>query len=235
VSKGETLYAIAWAYELDVARLAAVNGIPQPYLIKPGQRLDLDTSKAPVEVTAPAAAAAPGSKARTSGTGTVVTSRSTGAVSGAAAQPKSRPATSSRTTSPVVPAKQPAALPTGDLSWQWPVKGQITREYDSSRVFKGINIQSTPGRVVKSAADGIVVYAGDGLRGYGLLIIVKHSETYLSAYAHNRKIFVREGAAVGKGEKIAEVGGDPQNRGRLYFELRRNGRPIDPTRLLPRQ
>ncbi len=86
-----------------------------------------------------------------------------------------------------------------------------------------------------AAAPGVVVYAGDGLRGYGQLIIVKHSEVYLSAYAHCRKIFVREGQMLTGGNKIAEVGGDPANTKRLYFEIRKDGKPVNPLSFLPRR
>src|SRR5690606_14281826 len=92
-------------------------------------------------------------------------------------------------------------------SWQWPVNGTVTREYDANKVFKGINIHSSPGTPVKAAGAGTVVYAGSGLRGYGQLIILKHDDTYLSAYAHNSKILVSENDSVSQGQTIAEVGG----------------------------
>ena len=147
-----------------------------------------------------------------------------------------RPATRQPTVKKQARVAQPKSysLPKGKWRWQWPVKGAVARHYDTNRVFKGLNIQSDKGRKVGSAAPGVVVYAGRGLRGYGLLLIIKHSETYLSAYAHNRKMFVQEGQKVAAGQKISEVGGDPENSGRLYFEIRKNGKPIDPTRLLPR-
>ncbi len=219
VSRGDTLYSIAWRYQLDVVKLASANGISAPYTIRPGQRLSLDTSR----VVAPATRAAPVVKATPS---VKPGSRSTPAPASVVPVPR---------TMPPSPASPAVSLPAGPLSWQWPAQGRVTREYDSSRVFKGLNIHATPGGSVLAAAPGVVVYAGDGLRGYGLLIIIKHSETLLSAYAHNRKIFIREGMVVGRGQKIAEIGSEPPNRGRLYFEIRQNGRPIDPTRLLPRQ
>ncbi|MGK2914078.1 MAG: murein hydrolase activator EnvC family protein [Porticoccaceae bacterium] len=113
--------------------------------------------------------------------------------------------------------------------------GRFTRNYDSGRVFKGIDIQSAAGRPVTAAATGTVVYAGNGLPAYGQLIIIKHDDTYLSAYAHNRKLFVSEGVVVKSGQTISEVGGDPANPGRLYFEIRERGKPVDPLRLLPKQ
>lgn len=129
------------------------------------------------------------------------------------------------------PPANPAAATGG--AWQWPVTGTVSREYDAAKVFKGINIHSTKGTPVKAAGSGTVVYAGSGLRGYGQLIILKHDDTYLSAYAHNSRILVAENDVVSQGQAIGEVGGDPLDSGRLYFEIREHGKPVDPESLLP--
>lgn len=100
---------------------------------------------------------------------------------------------------------------------------------------KGVNIGGTAGETVKAAADGRVVYAGNGLRGYGNLIIIKHDATYLTAYAHNRALMVKEGDAVSKGQKIAEMGNSDADRVMLHFEVRRQGKPVDPLKYLPPQ
>ena len=212
VGQGDTLFAIAWRYELSVESLARANGLSRPYNIYLGQRLTLDMSRARAAYSAPvqAARAAPIKDARPA------TSKSAVKKSSRAAQAKNY------------------SLPKGKWRWQWPVKGTVSRHHDTNRVFKGLNIQSAKGHKVGSAAPGVVVYAGRGLRGYGQLLIIKHSETYLSAYAHNRKMYVKEGQRVAAGQKISEVGGDPENSGRLYFEIRKNGKPVDPIRLLPR-
>ena len=215
VGQGDTLFAIAWRYELSVESLARANGLSRPYNIYLGQRLTLDMSRARAAYSAPvrevtATTTTPVKTVRPSVT------KSTVKKPARVARPKSY------------------SLPKGKWRWQWPVKGTVSRHYDTNRVFKGLNIQSDKGRKVRSAAPGVAVYAGRGLRGYGQLLIIKHSETYLSAYAHNRKMFVQEGQKVAAGQKISEVGGDPGNSGRLYFEIRKNGKPIDPTRLLPR-
>lgn len=207
VSRGETLYAIAWRYELDTQKLAAANDLGPPYTLRAGQRLTLDTR---------------------------------GISSPQVQRPASSPSRPSSESKPPAreqrqPSRATPALPDRGWSWQWPVSGRVSREYDSNRQFKGINIQSSPGAPVEAAAPGVVVYAGSGLRGYGQLVIVKHSDTYLSAYAHNRHIHVEENQSVRKGQRIGEVGGDPADRNRLYFEIRENGKPVDPTRLLPRQ
>ncbi|MBV1891939.1 MAG: peptidoglycan DD-metalloendopeptidase family protein [Gammaproteobacteria bacterium] len=212
VGQGDTLFAIAWRYELSVESLARANGLSRPYNIFLGQRLTLDMSRARATYSQPAQ------------------------VAKSAPIKDIRPATRQPSVKKQARVAQPKSysLPKGKWRWQWPVKGVVARHYDTNRVFKGLNIQSDKGRKVGSAAPGVVVYAGRGLRGYGLLLIIKHSETYLSAYAHNRKMFVQEGQKVAAGQKISEVGGDPENSGRLYFEIRKNGKPIDPTRLLPR-
>lgn len=221
IAPGDTLYAIAWRYELTVESLAAANGVSRPYAIYPGQRLILDTA----QTKASSRAAKPTGK----------TGLAAGASSGTAIktteQTKDRPATEQITR---VSRPPTYTLPKGQWSWQWPVKGSVSRHYDTNRVFKGLDIQAGSGHEVKTAAPGVVVYAGRGLRGYGQLLIIKHSEAYLSAYAHNRKIYVKEGQSVVAGQKISEVGGDPENQGRLYFEIRQNGKPIDPMRVLPR-
>lgn len=228
VAPGDTLFSIAWRYEKDMAALARSNGLAPPYRLMPGQRLTLDTSVVakPRRSTAETATVKKPVKPVQNSTKTGINTETHPAPTPSV--PATRPAREMASTNTIV---APAG---GKLHWQWPVKGAVSRHYDRGRVFKGINIQALPGRDVHAAADGIVVYAGSGLRGYGKLIIIKHSDVYLSAYAHNKAIAVREGERVKGGRKVGSVGGDPNNRGRLYFELRKNGKPIDPTRLLPR-
>mgnify|MGYP000269699918 CR=1 FL=1 len=220
VGQGDTLFAIAWRYELSVESLARANGLLRPYYIYAGQRLTLDMSSAPLIREKPLW----NSASKASSPDAATPNKTVGS---SASKPAAKP--TQRAVRPKV-----YTLPKGKWHWQWPVKGAISRRYDSNRVFKGLNIQSARGRKVGAAAPGVVVYAGRGLRGYGQLLIIKHSETYLSAYAHNRKMYVQEGQKVTAGQKISEVGGDPENSGRLYFEIRKNGKPVDPLRLLPR-
>lgn len=146
------------------------------------------------------------------------------------AAPSDWPAEAPAVVLPSDPAPAPAVV-TGP--WQWPTSGSVTREHDAGGVFKGINIHSSPGTPVQAAGSGTVVYAGSGLRGYGQLIILKHDDTYLSAYAHNNRILVAENDTVSQGQAIGEVGGDPGDTGRLYFEIREHGKPVDPQQLLP--
>ena len=114
----------------------------------------------------------------------------------------------------------------------WPAQGQVATGFDESR-NKGLDIIGKAGDPVLAAADGRVVYAGSGLRGYGNLIIVKHNNTYLTAYAHNQALLVKEDQEVQRGQKIAEMGNSDADQVKLHFEIRRQGKPVDPARLLP--
>lgn len=127
-----------------------------------------------------------------------------------------------------------STAPASSLAFAWPVRGPILGTFDDS-TNKGLNIGGAAGDPVKASADGRVVYAGNGLRGYGNLIIIKHDATYLTAYAHNRALMVKEGDAVTKGQKIAEMGNSDSDRVMLHFEVRRQGKPVDPLKYLPPQ
>ena len=130
--------------------------------------------------------------------------------------------------------RQPAgcARPDDDVNWTWPATGAVLSGFDEAK-NKGLAISGKAGDPVFAAADGRVVYAGSGLRGYGNLVIVKHNNTYLTAYAHNQSLLVKEDQVVRRGQKIAEMGSSDAERVQLHFEIRRHGRPIDPARLLP--
>lgn len=137
-----------------------------------------------------------------------------------------------------VPATAPAAAPTAareaddEPAWAWPAAGPVVAGFEEGKQ-KGLLLGGKPGDPVLAAADGRVVYAGAGLRGYGNLLIVKHNNTYLTAYAHNQALLVKEDQAVRRGQKIAEMGSSDAERVQLHFEIRRQGKPIDPARLLP--
>jgi lipoprotein NlpD len=136
--------------------------------------------------------------------------------------------------SPVAPAPGNATLGTGDdnIAWIWPNNGPVVAGYDALK-NKGLAIGGRAGDPVIAAADGVVVYAGSGLRGYGNLVILKHNNTYLTAYAHNQTLLVKEDQSVRKGQKIAEMGNSDADRVKLHFEVRKNGTPVDPLRYLP--
>jgi lipoprotein NlpD len=119
-----------------------------------------------------------------------------------------------------------------DINWSWPAAGSVFASFEEGKA-KGLVISGKAGDPVLAAADGRVVYAGSGLRGYGNLVILKHNNTYLTAYAHNQALLVKEDQAVRRGQKIAEMGSSDAERVQLHFEIRKQGKPIDPARLLP--
>jgi lipoprotein NlpD len=226
VRGGDTLYGIAFRHGLDYREVAQWNRIPAPYTIYPGQRINL---RGPQSASAPRQAAAP-APART-------TPPSRGSVTGMPA-PRTAPASTAppaaRSTPAVVPSAPVVPATVSPGGWRWPTQGQLIGRFvagDPKR--QGLDIAGTAGQPVVAAADGVVVYSGAGLVGYGELIIIKHSDEWLSAYAHNRKRLVAEGAAVNAGQTIAEMGRTGTSRDMLHFEVRRNGKPVDPLQVLP--
>jgi lipoprotein NlpD len=163
----------------------------------------------------------------------------------AAAQPEPRPAPPTAavptpgpsTAAPALPARPDAArvpeIDDDSLGWMWPTVGKVVAGFSESANLKGIDISGKAGQPVVASAAGKVVYVGSGLRGYGKLVIVKHNTTFLSAYAHNREIIVKEGQQVAKGQKIAEMGDTDAEQVKLHFEIRRLGKPVDPMKFLP--
>ena len=147
--------------------------------------------------------------------------------SSSAAAPSTSAGSSSSSSSPTLAADAER------LDWAWPTKGKIIAGFSDTANLKGIDIAGTAGQAIHASAAGRVVYAGSGLRGYGKLIIIKHNATYLSAYAHNREILVKEGQQVTRGQKIAEMGNTDADQVKLHFEIRRQGKPMDPTKYLP--
>lgn len=132
-----------------------------------------------------------------------------------------------------IPAAKPIETTVvGDITWSWPASGKMISGFADSG-SKGIDISGKTGDAVTAAADGKVVYSGSGLRGYGQLVIVKHSDAYLTAYAHNNRILVKEGQTVTRGQKIAEMGNSDADQVKLHFEVRRQGKPVDPLKYLP--
>ena len=237
VVRGDTLYGIAFRHGQDFRDLARRNRIPSPYTIYPGQRLRLSDDR--VAATPPAPRPTPPPAAGT-------TTRPPAQVA-APAQP-STPAPTAPVTAPApasTPAPPPAAPVTTPVAsgpsrsvqgigWRWPASGQIVGKYVSGDPTRqGLNIAGNAGQAVNAAADGDVVYSGSGLIGYGELVIIKHSDTFLSAYGHNRKRLVSEGQRVRAGQQIAEMGRSGAARDMLHFEIRKNGKPVDPLPFLP--
>ncbi|MCU1729910.1 peptidoglycan DD-metalloendopeptidase family protein [Pseudomonas sp. 7P_10.2_Bac1] len=213
VKRGDTLFSIAFRYGWDWKALAAKNNIAAPYTIVPGQAIRFDGRAGTVP---------------SGGTTTTVVSSSSGSKTTVTKRPVATTAT------PVTTAPLPAGpAPKG---WGWPADGILIGKFSSNgSLNKGIDIAGDLGQPVLAASDGAVVYAGSGLRGYGELVIIKHSDTYVSAYGHNRRLLVREGQQVKVGQKIAEMGSTGTDRVKLHFEIRRQGKPVDPLQFLPRR
>ena len=236
VTSGETLYSIAFRYEKDFRELARINGLDSSYTISRGQRIYLTQDAA--QRAGVSFSSSTGTRAGTviSSTATVVTStRSSGTTRTSVPATVSAP-TASRAPSTPSPALSPALTPVTPDKWVWPTPGSVVRSFGSGDpVSKGIQISAPEGTDVLAAIDGVVVYSGAGLRGYGNLLIVKHDDAHLSAYAYNRELLAQEGDQVRAGQKIATVGTDAEGNNRLYFEIRLDGTPVDPIRYLPRR
>ncbi|MED5492749.1 peptidoglycan DD-metalloendopeptidase family protein [Halopseudomonas pachastrellae] len=237
VQRGETLYQIAFRYGWDWKELASNNNLRAPYTIYPGQRISLGRrSAAPTSVASAPTTSAPARPAPVTSapavTSTPVRSNTTSTPSAPTTRAPASTASTSNTpaTAPVI-----APGPVSAAGWSWPARGTLLARFQSNgSLNKGIDIAGQLGEPVKAAADGAVVYAGRGLIGYGDMIIIKHDETFLSAYAHNSRLLVKEGDQVKVGQVIAEMGSSGTDRVKLHFEIRRKGQPVDPLTYLPR-
>jgi lipoprotein NlpD len=258
VKRGETLVSIALQYGLDYRELAAWNGITNPAKISVGQVLVLAAppGMAPAtpaaSVATPLTAAGPPIEARPLANSPTLKVEPRGQkvpysdkalaefsapeapaappAPGAPAQPAPAPAEAVP-----LPAPAPDAAKAGadkeDIDWMWPAKGKVIAPF--TEASKGMDIAGKRGAPVVAAASGRVIYADAGLRGYGKLVIIRHNDRWLSAYAHNDNILVKEQQEVRKGQKIAEMGSTDADQVKLHFEIRRQGKPVDPTKLLP--
>ncbi len=225
VQRGDTLWAIAFRFGWDWRDLARVNNIRPPHVIYPGQTIRFGGSRAPQRVaTRPAATPPPAAPAGD----TIVTTPVP--IPPPLTQPVLTPAKPSTATTPTRPVARSAS------GWAWPAGGTVIGRFSSNgSLNKGIDIAGELGQPVLAASDGAVVYAGSGLRGYGELVIIKHSDTYVSAYGHNRRLLVQEGQQVKAGQTIAEMGSTGTDRVKLHFEIRRQGKPVDPLQYLPKR
>ncbi len=221
VRPGDTLIRIGLDYGQSYRDIARWNTLENPNLIEVGQVLRVvpPSSDNPLVVSRPVASGSVASAAPV--------------LPASAARPAS---------APVAPAVAAAAAPAAvspapsageeDVAWIWPAQGTLLAGFDEAK-NKGLDISGKAGDAVIASADGRVVYAGAGLRGYGNLIILKHNNTFLTAYAHNQTLLVKEDQSVKKGQKIAEMGNSDADRVKLHFEIRRQGKPVDPARYLP--
>ena len=238
VRRGDSLHAIAFNFGLDWRDIARWNNISSPYVIYPDQMLRVTEAPPRRTVTTTGTGPAPSVSERSSERA-IQTTPSQPAATQASTTPAPKPTTS--TPKPAGPTTQPSASKSGASTadpsrWLWPTDGRLLSTFkagDPSR--NGIELAGSEGQAIRASAAGEVVYSGNGLIGYGELIIIKHSDRMLSAYGHNRKRLVAEGQAVSAGEKIAEMGRDERNRPLLHFEIRRGGTPQDPMKYLPRR
>jgi len=212
VKPGDTLIRIGLDHGQSSADIARWSNIENPNRIEIGQVLRVFPPVATGVVTKP------------------VTTASVSPV----AQASSASSAASADIPPVVAAVTPAPAATGDddIAWIWPSNGSVIAGFDEVK-NKGLDIGGSEGDPVVAAADGRVVYAGAGLRGYGNLVILKHNNTFLTAYAHNKTLLIKEDQSVRKGQKIAEMGSSDADRVKLHFEVRRQGKPVDPAKYLP--
>jgi lipoprotein NlpD len=209
VEKGDTLFSIAWTYGWDYHKLASTNSIDKPYTIYAGQKIDIANPP-------------------------LYKKSATISSAGKTSKPKVKqeklatPADKTPQTTPITPSLK------AKIGWNWPAKGRVTGVFSIKKPQnKGIDIAGKKGESVNAAAAGTVVYAGKGLRGYGNLVIIKHDAKFLSAYAHTSRILVREKERIKAGQIIAEIGSTGTDKVQLHFEIRRNGRPVDPLQFLP--
>ncbi len=208
VAAGDTLYSIAWDAGRNYKELAAWNGITPPYIIQPGQKLRLYP---------------PGVNSAS-----IKQAKINEAAKKSVKVEKNKKPDSAQTDKIIRPA-------TDFGPWSWPAEGKIVNYYGQKRGNKGLDIAGKKGQRVRAAAAGRVVYQGSGLRGYGQLIILKHNDDFLSAYAHNDKVYVKEGDMVKREQQIAEMGDSGADRVKLHFEIRRGGVPVDPLSYLPKK
>ena len=209
VRSGDTLFSVAFEYDLDFRSLAIANGLKPPYTIFVDQKINLDLNS----IVRGDSALSTASLGVSVGNNSVARARAGGGSSG-------------------LVLRQPVNSEPQAITWQWPHQGRLIRGFQSG-VSKGLDISGNVGDAVLAAGEGDVVYSGRGIQGSGDLIIIRHSDRYLSAYAHNSIMLVNEGSRVRAGEKIAEVGENSSGVAMLHFEIREAGDSIDPSRLLP--
>lgn len=222
VRRGDTLYAIAFNFGVDWRDLARWNDIAKPYVIYPDQELRMSPPARSVARVETRPAPPPGPTASRERAEAPVSSKP---------KPSELPKPTAQPAPPPSASSSPAAAPPG--RWLWPTDGRVVSTFRANDPARnGIDIGGAEGQPVVAAAAGEVVYSGNGLIGYGELVIIKHDDRLLSAYAHNRRRLVSEGQRVGAGERVAEMGRNDRNQAMLHFEVRVDGAPQDPLKFL---
>lgn len=231
VRPGDTLIRIALDQGVGWREVARWNGLDNPNLIEVGQVLRV---AAPTEApaTRPVAPVAKVETKPLDAKPPVASAPSAGMTASAGAASAATSAASAPAVAPV-PAAGGAPAAASDVNWAWPAPGAVIASFDEQRNNNGLAIGGKAGEPVLAAADGTVMYAGSGIRGYGNMIVIKHNDTFLSAYAHNQVLLVKEDQVVRRGQQIAQMGNTESDAVKLHFEIRRRGKPVDPARLLP--
>ena len=242
VKAGDTLYAIAWKMGLDVKTLVKRNNLKSPYTIYPGQLLNLKEKKQDKYSHPPKTIVKsnPPSQKKDEKLGGRCTAQSCiKKVNNKVVLEKTKAYStnhSNENASPTEKIKQEKTTAKKISSWRWPAKGKLTKSFSASQAgMKGISIANQRGTAIYATTAGQVVYAGSALRGYGNLIIIKHNYDYLSAYAHNEKLLVRENEQIKAGQKIAIMGDSGTDNVHLHFEIRYRGKSVDPLRYLTKR
>jgi lipoprotein NlpD len=225
VKTGDTLYSIAMRNDKDYKELGRLNKLDEKYTIYVDQKLVLEDENAPttktqaIENTKITAKPLASTKPATTASNTTV----------------KKPTETVTKSTPSVGTNVQDTVKNGSLTWSWPMTGSLLKRFSTEGVgSKGIDIAGKRGDIVKAAADGVVVYAGEGLVGYGKLLIVRHNDEYITAYAHNDRLIATEGQKLKLGQTIAEVGSTGTDKDKLHFEIRYKGKPIDPLTILPK-
>lgn len=229
VQKGDTMYSIAFINGVEVRDVAELNNIDDPSAIKIGQQLNIPAPRVikTAEKKPPVWQAANQS-------GGIKTQPKAGKIPySATALAQAEKMQEDGTAKLEVVAAKDEDDDEEDLEWGMPSSGKVIAEFSESANRKGVDISGKQGQAVVASAPGKVVYSGSGLRGYGKLVIIKHNKTFLSAYAHNDQVLVKEGQSVTKGQKIAEMGNTDSDQVKLHFEIRKFGKPVDPAQYLP--
>lgn len=237
VQPGDTLYSIAFVMNLDPKEVAAWNGVNDTADLQIGQRLRLTK---PIDYVAPSEPTLPPTS-KPYNDRRIVVEPIEDNPSTVKENIPTAPTNSSTTeipSQPVIAAQTPKQSVTNTVNistWSWPVTGNIVRRFSQSQGQHGIDIQGKPGQAVLSSNAGEVVYVGNGLKGYGNLIIIKHSDIFLSAYAHNSEIYVRDGEIINARQRIGSVGINRNKQTALHFQIRKNGQPVNPLEYLDKK
>lgn len=221
VKSGDTLYSIAFEYDVDFRGLAAANNLRAPYTIFVDQQINLDLSR----VT---------NSSLVNNSLTNNTNLGTEASNNSVARAQATTNSSSGAVSRQSISSSQSTTQSADIRWRWPYSGRVLRAFGTGE-NRGLDIAGNVGDAVLAAGDGDVVYSGNGVQGSGDLIIIRHSDRFLSAYAHNSIMLVSEGSSVRAGDKIAEIGETPAGESMLHFEIRVDGDTVDPIRFLPKR